>query len=248
MQGMAGFDIQLCGENNDETSPLVLSYGHPGDNDITVSVKPVHKPGTDIDVALTRPVKSLVVEEIINPSLQQEPEEDARHANGTATAARKRGVWIHRMLECLTDHSDSTTIRRRLKLESRYDLDNDEFERYWELCLQLIADKHLSHLLRPDDETWSRNEIPVLFRQNGQAVFGIIDRVVVEDDQVTVIDYKTHESASKNNVARLAEPYFSQMRYYGSGASKLWPDKKIKLLLLFTACAETVEVPYPAKD
>ncbi|MFV1996906.1 MAG: UvrD-helicase domain-containing protein [Acidiferrobacterales bacterium] len=246
MQGMADFDIQLRTKNNDDTSPLVISYGHPGDSHVTASTKPVLKPGADIDDALTRPIKSLAMDTIVNPSLQEELEDDVRRANGDAAAARKRGIWIHRILECLTNHSDTTTIRIKLKLESQYELENDEFERYWELCLQLVTDADLCHLLRPDGKTWSRNEMPVLFRQDGIAVFGIVDRVVVKGDQVTVIDYKTHETASKNNIAMLAEPYTTQMRYYGDGVSKLWPDKNIKLLLLFTACAETVEVPYPA--
>ncbi len=245
-QGMTDFNIQLPDENNGTTSPLVFSFGHPGDSDITASAKPVLEPETAIDKALMLPIETLVADEIINPSLQEEQEEDAHLTHGNAAAARKRGVWIHRMLECLTDLGDAATVRGKLKLESQYELENDEFEHYWEQCLQLIAATNLSHLLRPDDKTWTRNEMPVLFRQDGLAVFGIIDRIIVEGDQVTVVDYKTHESASKNNIAKLAEPYFTQMHYYGDGASKLWPDKKIKLLLLFTACAETVEVPYPA--
>lgn len=246
MRGMTNFDIRLGDEKNDAMSPLLFSFGHPGDSDMSLSANPVHEPETTIDKALLRPIETFVSDEIVNPSLQEEQEEDVHRAHGNTVAARKRGVWIHRMLECLTDQSDAESVRGKLKFESQYELENDEFERYWEQCLQLIADTNLAQLLRPDENTWSRNEMPVLFRQNGSAVFGIIDRIIVEDDLVIVIDYKTHESASKDNIAKLAEPYSTQMHYYGDGASKLWPDKKIKLLLLFTACAETVEVPYPA--
>lgn len=246
-QGMADFDIRLHDENDNKTSPLLFSFGHPGESDITESEKPVHESETAIDKALTRPIKTLVVDEIINPSLQEEHGEDASRAHGDATAARKRGVWIHHMLECLTVPGDAETVRGKLKLESQHELKDDEFDRYWEQSLQLITDEKLRHLLRPDDKIWSRNEMPVLFRQNGIIVFGVVDRIIIEGDQVTVIDYKTHESASKENITKLAEPYRTQMHYYGDGASKLWPDKNIKLLLLFTACAETVEVPYPAE-
>ena len=86
--------------------------------------------------------------------------------------------------------------------------------------------------------------MPILYRHNGKSVFGIIDRIIVEKNRITIIDYKTHESASAQNIEKLAEKFYMQMRYYGDGASKLWPGKKLKLLLLFTACAETVEVPY----
>jgi ATP-dependent helicase/nuclease subunit A len=246
MRGMTDFDIQLFDEGDAKTSPLVFSFGHPGQNNVTTSVTPVLEPEMAIDKALMQPIEIIVTDEIINPSHQEEQGDDVNRTHGDAAAARKRGVWIHRMLECLTDGNDAAAVRRKLKHESQHELESDEFARYWEQCLQLIATTNLSRLFRPDDKTWTRNEMPVLFNQDGSAVFGIIDRIVVEGDQVTVIDYKTHESASKENIARLAEPYSTQMHYYGDGASKLWPDKKIKLLLIFTACAETVEVPYPA--
>ncbi len=242
---MTNFDIRIHLEDNSKTSPLVFSFGLPGK--ITVSTEITLEADTGIDRALTQPIETLAANEIINPSHKEEDEDNDTHrAHGDSATARKRGVWIHRILERLTDNTDPAAIRKKLERAARHELEDEEFEHCWQHSLQLVRNKKLQDLFHPGKNTWSRNEMPVLYRLNGKSVFGIIDRVVVEDDQVTIIDYKTHESASAENIARLAESYYTQMQYYGDGASKLWPGKKLKLLLLFTACAETVEVPYPA--
>jgi hypothetical protein len=35
------------------------------------------------------------------------------------------------------------------------------------------------------------------------------------------------------------------MRQYAAGASRLWPNKKLRVVLLFTTCREIVEIPWP---
>ncbi len=244
-QEMANFDIQMHLEDDDNISPLVFSIGLP--DEITVSTEIIHEADAVIDKALTQAIETIAVDEIISPSLREEDEDNKTHrTRGDSAAARKRGVWVHRILERLTDNADPAAAHKQLKHAARHELKDEEFERYWGHCLHLMRNKKLQTLLHPGKDTWSRNELPVLYRHDGKSVFGIIDRIVIEGDQVTIIDYKTHESASVENITRLAEPYYAQMQYYGNGATKLWPGKKLKLLLLFTACAETVEIPYPA--
>lgn len=243
-QGMTGFDISL-GDENDTTSPLILSFGQPDKHSTTE--KPATDSREDFDDMLTRAIEVSETPAIINPSRKEAQDESYSHGeNGDSVIARRRGVWLHRMLELLTDNNHPDKVMEKLKHESRIELDSSEFEHYWGQATQLLESKNVTQLLKPKGSCWVRNEMPVLYRQNGKSIFGIIDRIIVDNNQVTVIDYKTHESATSDNIAELAAPYNTQMKFYGDGVSKLWPDKEVKLLLLFTTCAETVEIPYPA--
>ena len=71
--------------------------------------------------------------------------------------------------------------------------------------------------------------------ENEQLIYGIIDRVVIQDDAVLVIDYKTHQPAHENQLAALTEEYREQMRLYARAAALLWPEHAIKACLLFTS-------------
>jgi ATP-dependent helicase/nuclease subunit A len=91
-----------------------------------------------------------------------------------------------------------------------------------------------AQLFDPRHYQQAMNEVPVQFMEDGQLIYGIIDRVVIQDDAVLVIDYKTHQPAHENQLAALTEEYREQMRLYTRAAELLWPDKTIKAGLLFT--------------
>lgn len=243
-QGITGFNISLH-EDGDTVSSLVLSFGQP--NKHSTAQEPDTDTKEDFDERLTQAIEVSETPAIISPSRKEEQDKPYSYSeNGDSMTARRRGVWLHRMLELLTDDGNPAKVKKKLKHASHHELDSAEFEHYWEQATQLLDNQDLKQLMKPKSDYWVRNEMSVLYRQNGKSVFGIIDRIIVSDNQVTVIDYKTHESATLDNISDLATPYYTQMQFYGDGANKLWPDKKIRLLLLFTACAKTVEIPYPA--
>ncbi len=243
--GMAHFKIQLHLDDDSTNSPLVFTFGQP--KKMSKLAHSATAPSVIIDDALMQPVKNMAFRQIINPSHEKEEDDYVTHGNSDhADTARVRGIWLHRMLERLTDNADPATVKKKLWRESRHQLEDKLFESYWQQSLQLTGKNTLKLIFHPQNHGWTRNEMPILYRHNGKSVFGIIDRIIVDKDCVTVIDYKTHEMAATENIAKLAAQYYTQMRYYGDGVSKLWPGKKLKLLLLFTACAEVVEVPYPS--
>jgi ATP-dependent helicase/nuclease subunit A len=76
-------------------------------------------------------------------------------------------------------------------------------------------------------------------------VHGVIDRLVVNDDDILLIDYKTHQHATSATVEQLTDNYLDQMRYYTRAVSRLWPAHSVRSGLLFTACAELVWLDGP---
>ncbi len=67
-----------------------------------------------------------------------------------------------------------------------------------------------------------------------QMVYGIIDRVIVTENEVFVIDYKTHRLTTPEKITKLEESYRPQINLYCHGTSLLWPDKTIRGFLLLT--------------
>ena len=49
------------------------------------------------------------------------------------------------------------------------------------------------------------------------------DRLVVTDDTVFVIDYKSHRQASTDSIPQLVEDYRAQLECYKEAAARLWP-------------------------
>ena len=75
---------------------------------------------------------------------------------------------------------------------------------------------------------------------------GIVDCIVVEDDGVTVLDFKTDHVWAQALQAR-AEEYALQLRVYAKAMARLLqkPVKRCVLVFLFTG--ESVEIPLTGK-
>jgi ATP-dependent helicase/nuclease subunit A len=166
----------------------------------------------------------------------------AGHVDG-----RDRGKVIHLMLEKLARGDISATGTLPLPLANIVGraVHDAELQAWWQEALQLYHDKQLSFLFDPARYQQAFNEVPVQYLQGEQLVYGIIDRLVVNDGTVCIIDYKTHRSASRETLPALVESYREQMRLYSRAIARLWPDMKIRPYLLFTACRELVALDDP---
>ncbi len=159
---------------------------------------------------------------------------------------RLHGVLIHRMLELLSSEEklDPQAISGQLDLQ----IEAAEVENCWHEAQQIRQHPAMQAFFDPTNFIQAFNEVPILFRQEGTTVHGVIDRLLLTETEVLVIDYKTHRSARLDNLTQLAEPYFEQLDYYRRGVQQLWPSLPVRALLLFTACAGIVELPVEFPD
>src|SRR5690606_27579749 len=85
-------------------------------------------------------------------------------------------------------------------------------------------------------------EVPVTgLTPQGRIVSGQIDRLVVRDDEVWVIDYKTNRQPPAD-AAGIPDAYRRQMHAYEQVLRHIYPGKKIRLFLLWTAGPSIMEV------
>ncbi|MDA1107756.1 MAG: UvrD-helicase domain-containing protein [Proteobacteria bacterium] len=159
-------------------------------------------------------------------------------------AARTRGNAIHRLLDQLTraPAPSRNDALQQLANELLLDTADAALKTWWDEAVRVVQHPSLRFLFDPAAFAAAHNEMSLLYEDEDRSVHGIIDRLVITPDTVWVIDYKTHPAAHADKLAQLAEPYREQMRLYARGAERLWPNKKIRPALLFTACVELHEV------
>ena len=229
--------ISTCGK---------IQYGRRSHAGPTPKTAPPARP-LEVDPALTRPLPEPSGSRIINPSTLVVTDADAPPASGpmTSTNAKCRGVIIHRMLDGLSNGDEPMRVLNKMHLEFDRRVNKKEIELYWQEAKEVFNDPVFRDLYEPSRYRSARNELPLLYRHEGNDVYGIVDRLIVGNEEIVLVDYKTHAQATPANMARLAEPYFDQMLSYAKGAQLLWPDAPLRALLLFTACKGTVEVLQP---
>lgn len=153
--------------------------------------------------------------------------------------ARQRGIAIHRLIELLSATQPWTESAALMAVASELQLANDV--RLLHECLTeakfVVAAPAAAGIFDPRRFRCAYNEVPLLFEVAGQMRHGIIDRLVIGDQEALVVDYKTHRAASAANAAVLAAPYIEQIQGYVAGVRRLHPNLRVRGLLLFTRVA-----------
>jgi len=72
-------------------------------------------------------------------------------------------------------------------------------------------------------------------------VNGVIDKLLVNDEGVWIIDYKTTKNLSGDE-ERKAQKYLGQMNAYEKLIKKVYPDKKIIKAIIFTHSSKMIQL------
>ncbi len=219
-----------------------LVYGSPPVLPAETAVAP--SLATVVDAALTRPLAITEQRRWLYPSeaMDEDAVVSAEPELLDASRARVRGKAIHRMLECLPQTADRNALAVNLQREFSVGLAPEVFDAYWREACAVVTHDAFKVWFDPRHYRQAHNELPVLYRHADRYVSGVIDRVVITDDRIVLIDYKTHGGAQPRNVAQLAETAGQQLRWYAEAARRLWPGKTLRGYVLFTACREAVEI------
>lgn len=162
--------------------------------------------------------------------------------DGSDEDGRVRGIAIHRVLELLSDPNDGTNVRGRVAAELQRSHDDPELDTWWREALAVREAPQFRELYDAACYRRAWNEVPLQYPHKGCTVYGLVDRLVLKDDEVIIVDYKTHRQAAAGDLSVLAAPYAGQMAYYTAGVQRLWPGRRVRSLLLFTAAGRAVDV------
>jgi ATP-dependent helicase/nuclease subunit A len=164
--------------------------------------------------------------------------------------ALQRGTLVHRLLQSLPDIAATLRHEAALAYLARNADGWSEEERraLAESTLALIADVRFAPVFAPG----SRAEVSIvgrLERPGGRPalVSGQIDRLVVTDREVLIIDFKTNHPPP-SQAAEAPRGYVRQLALYRAVLRKLYPQRPVRTALLWTETPELMEISDPALE
>jgi ATP-dependent helicase/nuclease subunit A len=141
---------------------------------------------------------------------------------------RHRGTIIHKLLEMLPNIEASERENAARAYIARK-LPNDDHEELFEKLSILINDARFKDMFCPQ----GRSEVAISgeIEVNGKRtrVNGVIDRLIVRDDSVLILDYKTGDLPSE-----IPHHHIKQLDFYKSLLKPLYPHHQIKAALIYT--------------
>ena len=153
---------------------------------------------------------------------------------------RLRGQIIHRALELLcTRNVDQTQIMAQLAFEFTLSEQDSQLQHCYEEAHANTTHPALAQIFQAE-HAQIFNECPILYHQGADDVYGMIDRLVVFEKEILLIDYKTRQFDDTNLAAAAAQDYTQQLALYRDGVQLVWPRHVIKTGVLFTALQQLV--------
>jgi len=186
-----------------------------------------------------------------------EPAADEAHPvrSGEAIQLRARallrGSLVHRLLQSLPDVAPERRRDAALRFLARNtgdDWTEADREVLAESMLAVIRDPRFAAVFAPG----SRAEVSIvgrLERPGGRPalVSGQIDRLVVTESEVLIVDFKTNH-APPGRPEEAPKGYVRQLALYREVLGKLYPQRVVRAALLWTETAELMEISAPALE
>ncbi|MFA7400797.1 MAG: 3'-5' exonuclease, partial [Sideroxydans sp.] len=169
-----------------------------------------------------------------------------------STAQQQRGIWLHALLQTLTETNSlsqrgraapaggrpwlyeaeaSTTHARvgehspqqRTELQHRLSIPSQEMDTLYQQAQHILNAPHLARFFDAAQYRNAHNEMPYI---NAKGELKRIDRLVEFDDEVWVLDYKLGDSED-------AARHQAQMREYQVAMQSVYAGKTVKSALVF---------------
>jgi ATP-dependent helicase/nuclease subunit A len=143
----------------------------------------------------------------------------------------KRGLLVHRLLQSLPElpAGDREAAARGFLALPVHGLAAEEAEELCRETLAVLGDPAFAELWGPDAQA----EVPVVGLLGGHALSGQIDRLVVTQERVLIVDYKTLRPppANEDDVPAL---YLRQLATYRAALARIYPGRAVECALLWT--------------
>jgi ATP-dependent helicase/nuclease subunit A len=143
----------------------------------------------------------------------------------------KRGLLVHRLLQSLPElpAADRDLAAQRFLALPTHGLLADEQDEIRRETLAILSQPGFAALFGPG----SHAEVPLVGLIGGHAVSAQIDRLVVTEDRVLIVDYKTLRPppAVEEEVAPI---YLRQLAIYRAALARIYPGHEIRCALLWT--------------
>lgn len=148
-------------------------------------------------------------------------------ASADEAARFRRGRAMHRLLQILPDLDPTGRATAGDRLLA--DFDPEARQAMVAEALAVVENPACAAYFGPS----SRAEVPIVGRIGTRGVAGQIDRLLVESDRVTIVDFKSGR-APAGGYRQVPAAYLAQMAAYRAVLRQIYPDRDIDLVLIWT--------------
>jgi ATP-dependent helicase/nuclease subunit A len=168
----------------------------------------------------------------LSPSRPEDSDPPVRSPLGADDGSRyRRGRLVHALLQRLPDLAPAgrAEAARRYLARPVHGLTLKEAEEIAAETMAVLGTPDFAALFGPD----SRAEVPLAGLVDGRPMAGQVDRLVVEDGRVLVVDYKTNRPPPVRE-SDVHPAYLRQMALYRAALRGVFPGRSVVCALLWT--------------
>lgn len=172
-------------------------------------------------------------------ALGQEDDEASPPPDPKRREAARRGVLLHSLFERLPPLSreDRRAAALRWLEHSAGVSDGTARSEIVEAAVRTLDTPEFAALFAPD----ALSEVPIAGVVEGQVVTGIVDRLLVTDADVLVVDYKTGRAVPSSGAA-VPRYHLAQMGAYAALLASIFPNRAVRAALLYSSGPRLIEL------
>jgi len=168
-------------------------------------------------------------------------EEDALFSPLTMenTSRYRRGIVIHKLLQFLPDVccQDKGVVVREFLHKNAPEFSEKQVDKIIDEVLCLVENPDFAPLF----SNTSQAEVAIMGEVDGKIISAQIDRLVVMNDEVWIVDFKTNRPAA-NTKQEVQAVYVKQLAAYRLLLERIYPQKKVKTFILWTDTAKIMQI------
>jgi ATP-dependent helicase/nuclease subunit A len=176
----------------------------------------------------------------LSPSRPSGDEQTVRSPRTDDTIRFRRGNAIHRLLQFLPEvpTDGHAGVAAAFVAQPGFGFNADQQRQIVDETVAVLADPDFSDVFAPG----SLAEAPVAGLVGDTVVSGQVDRLVLTDNTVLIVDFKTNRDppATPNDIP---PGYIRQMAMYSAVLSRVFPDHSIRTALLWTDGPHLMPIP-----
>ncbi|MGH1446023.1 MAG: double-strand break repair helicase AddA [Cognatishimia sp.] len=155
-------------------------------------------------------------------------------------AAKKRGRQIHLLLEHLPNLPTDRWQEYAPKiLENGGDPDDDGWPSLLQEAKKVLQSTDLKGIFAAE----TLAEVSLTAELADRRLHGTVDRLIVTDDEIIAIDFKTN-AVAPTRPEQVPEGLLRQMGAYAHALAQIYPRRRISTALLWTKTAELMPLPH----
>ena len=152
----------------------------------------------------------------------------------------KRGLLIHSLLQYLPNDNSIDKKKEAIDVylkNSNSGLSLNMLNQTKEEVMALLNNSEFRDIFGKH----SRAEVPIIGEIDGRIISAQIDRLVITEDKVIIVDFKTNRPAA-TDITSVPKAYLKQLNVYKQLMEKIYPLKTVETYILWTNTANLMRI------